>query len=208
MGEAVKGYVPGRWIQAVCGETTGMSKRLFVSVDLDGLAQEVTRVQELLADASGLRVTDPEQAHITMKFLGDTDPDRIPEITETLETAVAESGVDPFTAEFGGLGVFPSLDYISVVWLGVREGSAKLTTLHEAIEAEMVALGFDPEDHDFTPHVTLARMNHAGGKELVQDVVENRDPDAGTMTVEEIRLTESQLTDDGPVYATVDAVSL
>ncbi|MFC7133520.1 MULTISPECIES: RNA 2',3'-cyclic phosphodiesterase [Salinibaculum] len=185
-----------------------MSKRLFVSVDLDGLAEEVAAVQELLADASGLNVTDPAQAHVTMKFLGDTDPDRVPELVEELEAAVADSGVDPFTAKFGGLGVFPSLDYISVVWLGVREGSAELTRLHEAIEERTVAMGFDAEDHDFTPHATLARMQHAGGKELVQDVVGNRDPTVGTLRVEEIRLTESTLTDDGPVYSTLHAVPL
>jgi 2'-5' RNA ligase len=185
-----------------------MSKRLFVSVDLDGLADEVAAVQELVAEASGLTLTDPEQAHITMKFLGDTNPNRIPELTEALETAVADSGVDPFTAKFGGLGVFPHLDYISVVWLGVREGSEELTALHEAIEREMVALGFDPEDHDFTPHATLGRLNHAGGKELVQNAVRERDPDVGTMVVDEIRLTESVLTDDGPVYSTVESVPL
>jgi 2'-5' RNA ligase len=185
-----------------------MSKRLFVSVDLEGLAAEVAAVQDLFADASGLNHIEPEQAHITMKFLGDTDPHRVPELTEALEAAVDDSGVGPFDAEFGGLGVFPHLDYISVVWLGVRQGSEELTRLHEAIEERTVALGFDPEDHDFTPHVTLARMDHAGGKELVQDVVQNRDPDAGRLRVEEVRLTESTLTEDGPVYSTLESVRL
>jgi 2'-5' RNA ligase len=185
-----------------------MGNRLFVSVDLDGLTAEVAAVQELFADASGLTFTDPTQAHITMKFLGDTDPDRIPELVEALERAVEDSGVEPFGADFGGLGVFPHLDYISVVWLGVREGSEALTTLHETIEAATTALGYDAEDHDFTPHVTLARMNHAGGKELVQNVVSERDPDAGRMTVDEVRLTESELTDDGPVYSTVERFPL
>jgi 2'-5' RNA ligase len=90
-------------------------KRLFVSVDLDGLADAVRAVQQPLAEADGLGLTDPEQVHVTLKFLGDTDPDRIPTVVDELDAAVDDSGVDPFTAEFGGLGVFPSLDYISVV---------------------------------------------------------------------------------------------
>lgn len=182
--------------------------RLFVSVDLDGLAAEVSEVQEILADADGLRFTDPGQAHVTLKFLGDTDEDRLPELRAELERAVGESGVDPFTAEFGGLGVFPHLDYISVVWLGVREGGDQLTRLHRHIEDRTTALGFDPEDHEFTPHATLARMDDARGKQLVQDVVENRDPDVGQMTVEEVRLTESTLTQDGPEYSTVERFDL
>jgi len=182
--------------------------RLFVSVDLDGLARDVQRVQDRLADASGLRLTDPEQAHLTLKFLGDTDPDRLPALTEQLRLAVEESGVEPFPAEFGGLGVFPSLDYISVVWLGVRRGSKSFTRLHGAIEDRTTAMGFDPEEHEFTPHVTLARMDHAGGKELVQSVVSERDPDVGEMTVDAVRLTESELTPSGPEYSTVEEFDL
>ncbi len=185
-----------------------MGKRLFVSVDLDGLADEVAAVQDLLADASGLNFTDPEQAHVTMKFLGDTDPDRVDDLATELEGAVEDAGVDPFEARFAGLGVFPGLDYISVVWLGVEEGSEELTRLHEAVEDRTTAMGFDPEDHDFTPHATLARMEHAGGKVLVQEVVEERHPEAGTLQVEEIRLTESVLRSEGPEYSTLERISL
>jgi 2'-5' RNA ligase len=182
--------------------------RLFVSVDLDGLAESVADVQSQFEDASGLRLTDPEQAHITLKFLGDTPAEDLPELTAAVENAVTDSGVAPFDVSFGGLGVFPHMGYISVVWLGVRTGADPLGHLHEAIEDRTTALGFDPEDHEFTPHVTLGRMDHAGGKELVQDVVRNRDPDAGEMTVDSVTLTESTLTDDGPVYSTVESFDL
>ncbi|WP_276273111.1 RNA 2',3'-cyclic phosphodiesterase [Haloarcula litorea] len=187
-----------------------MGKRLFVGVDLDGLADGVRSVQERFAGADGLRLTDPEQAHVTLKFLGDTDADRVDELVAALEGAVDESGVAPFEARIGGLGVFPSLDYISVVWVGVREGhgDAELTALHEAIEDRTVAMGFDPEDHEFTPHATVARLDHAGGKERVQRVVREADPDVGALRVEEVRLTESVLRADGPEYSTLAAVSL
>lgn len=182
--------------------------RLFVSADLDGLSESVAEIQNLFADADGLRFTDPSQAHVTLKFLGDTDPDQLSALTDELKQAVEDSGVEPFSAEFGGLGVFPHLGYISVVWLGVREGSEELTALYEAIEDRTTALGLDPEDHEFTPHATLVRMDHAGGKDLVQEVVENRDPTAGTIEFEEIRLTESELTPDGPEYSTVERFEL
>jgi 2'-5' RNA ligase len=182
--------------------------RLFVSVDLDGLGDEVRRVQELLSDASGLRLTDPEQTHVTLKFLGDTDENKLPELTTELGRAIDDSGVEPFEMTVGGLGVFPHLEYISVVWVGVQEGGDALTSLHEHIEDRTTALGYDREDHEFTPHATIARMDHAGGKELVQDVVENRDPDVGTLSVAELRLKESNLTPDGPEYSTVERFPL
>lgn len=187
-----------------------MAKRLFVSVDLDGLDDAVATVQDRLDGVSGLRLTDPGQVHVTLKFLGDTDPDRVGDVVDALETAVEDSGVDPFEAAFGGLGVFPSLSYISVVWIGVRDGrgDTELTALHEAIEEQTVAMGFDPADHEFTPHATIARMDHAGGKDTVQRVVESEAPAVGRLPVEEVRLKESELGPDGPTYRTVGSVSL
>jgi 2'-5' RNA ligase len=185
-----------------------MGKRLFVSVDLDGLAEAVAAVQERFEGASGLRFTDPEQVHVTLKFLGDTDPDRVPELADELAAAVDDAGVAPFRMAVGGLGVFPDIEYISVVWVGVREGGDELTRLHEAIEERTTALGFDPEDHEFTPHATVARMDHAGGKELVQERVREDDPDVGTLRVDELRLTESVLGPDGPTYSTVERFPL
>jgi len=72
----------------------------------------------------------------------------------------------------------------------------------------MVELGFDEEDHEFTPHVTLARMEHAGGKEQVQRTVREEAPTAGIVDVEAVRLTESELTDDGPEYTTLERFEL
>lgn len=182
--------------------------RLFVSVDLPAsLTDGVAAVQDDLAEASGLDFTDPDQAHLTLKFLGDTDPAELDQLVDAIEAAVDESRVDPFEATFGGLGVFPSPDYIRVVWLGVESGGESFTRLFDALEDRTVALGFDAESHDFTPHVTIARMDHAGGKELVQQALE-RDYRVGSMTVEEVRLKESHLRSDGPEYETVDRFPL
>ena len=183
--------------------------RLFVSVDLpEALAPAVEAVQDDLRGAAGLTFTDPTQAHLTLKFLGETDPARLGPLEEALVEAVDEAGVDPFEAELGGLGAFPSEDYIRVVWVGFTAGGEALVRLHEAVEARTVELGFDPESHDFTPHVTIARMRHASGKELVQQVLREENPTVGSMRVEEVRLTESELGPDGPVYSTVARVPL
>ncbi|TSD15057.1 RNA 2',3'-cyclic phosphodiesterase [Haloglomus irregulare] len=177
--------------------------RLFVSADLDPLAAAVRAVQAPFRDRPGLDPTDPEGVHVTLQFLGETDPARLDDVRSALAAAVDDAGVGPFTAEIGGYGVFPSLDDISVVWLGVRRGQAELTALHESVEARTTDLGFDPEDHAFTPHATVARMRDARPKTHVQEVVREREPDVGGIDIDEIRLTESTLTDTGPEYGTV-----
>jgi 2'-5' RNA ligase len=181
--------------------------RLFVSIDLDGLGEEVAAVQQPLRGQGGLRPIDPEQAHVTLKFLGDVAEERVPAIVEALEAAVDEAGVAPFEAAFGGYGVFPSPEYIRVVWLGVTSGGEEMTALAEAVESRLTDIGFSPERHGFTPHVTLARMDHAGAKDRVQSLLAET-PSADRLAVSEIRLTESTLTPDGPRYETVARVRL
>lgn len=201
--------------------------RAFVGVDCDAVSEGVRRAQEPFAGLDGLRLTDPESAHVTLRFLGDVDEtlaahaehgdDRqsaesdapgLPALESALADAVAASGVAPFDCTFGGYGTFPEGDYISVVWLGVEEGGEELTRLHEAVEAAAVDLGFDPERHSFTPHVTLARMEHAAEKARVRRVVAERDPQAGPLRVDGVDLVESTLTADGPVYETVERFAL
>jgi len=185
--------------------------RLFVSVDLPlELTEAVDSIQAEFSDTEGLRLTDPTQAHFTLTFLGDTDGERVDEIETAIQTAVDVADVDPFDCTIGGLGVFPSLEYITVIWAGVREGggAAELTRLHNALETELTKLGFDAEPHEFRPHVTLARMDDARGKSLVRQVVQETDPTVGTFRVETVRLTESTLTEAGPEYETVADVDL
>ena len=185
--------------------------RLFVSVDLPPkLADPLSDLQDEFGDATGIQLTDPSQAHITLKFLGETDPDRVDEIERAIQRAVDDSAVEPFECTIEGLGVFPALDYISVVWAGVRKdgGAEALTQLHGALETELTALGFGEDPHEFTPHVTLGRMDDARGKSLVQDAVRETDKTVGAFQADSVRLTESTLTPDGPRYSTVSEVDL
>ena len=165
------------------------SMRLFVSVGAESISGRIETVQEPLTGLEGIRLTDLEQAHVTVKFLGERD-------------------VGSFEATLEGVGAFPSPEYIRVVWLGFEAGREPLTELHRRVEAETTALGYDEESHDFTPHVTLARMDNAAAKSDVQRFLEERDPIVGTIDIDALRLTESTLTPDGPEYRTVQRFEL
>ncbi|QHS18107.1 RNA 2',3'-cyclic phosphodiesterase [Halopenitus persicus] len=198
--------------------------RAFFAVDLPtDLADRIAEVQETLRGAEGLRFTDPEQAHVTLEFLGDvpeqpedgseTDVDAVNEanvdaVIEAGREAVQEADVEPFTASVRGLGAFPSTEYIRVVWAGIGDGTAELTRLQAAIESRTTALGYEPDDHEFTPHVTLARMDDARGKGIVQEAIRDAAADVGSFTVEAVRLKRSTPTDSGPVYETVESFPL
>ena len=201
--------------------------RAFFAVDLpDPLTDAIAAAQRPLTEAAGIDPVDPTQAHLTLKFLGEVDDgghdgsgddgdhddpdDDIPldEMLAAGERAVERAAVDPFTCRVRGYGVFPSPEYISVVWAGVGEGAEELTRLHEALEAETTARGVDAEPHAFTPHVTIARMRDGRGKGHVQRVVREREPEIGRFEVAEIRLLSSTLTRDGPIYESVESFGL
>lgn len=182
--------------------------RAFVSVGCGGVEPRIEAVQQEFEGASGLDFVPPGDVHVTLSFLGDVDSEELPAVIDAIERGVGESDVSPFRVEFAGLGVFPSVEYIRVLWIGVREGSEELNRLHERIESGTTELGFEPDDHEFTPHATIARMRHAGGKELVQRKLDELDPTVATKRIEEVCLTESTLTENGPDYQTIEAFEL
>lgn len=189
--------------------------RAFFAVDLpDSLARSVADAQAPFADAPGVNPVDPGQAHVTLKFLGEIggpDDETEPTVDDAIaagERAVDRAGVSAFKCAVAGLGVFPNREYISVVWGGVERGGDELTALHEALEAEATALGVEPADHEFTPHVTLARVENATGADAVRDALDAEDPEIGSFSVDEIRLVESTLTASGPEYDAVEEFGL
>lgn len=185
------------------------TRRLFLSIDLpEDLCSGVADVQDTFRELPGVRLPDPDQSHVTLKFLGEVPENRVETVADIATEAAAAADVAPFAASVAGLGVFPSFDYISVVWLGVEDGATSMTKLHRACEDRFVEAGFEAEDHEYRPHVTIARVDHGGAKERIHALVGDNDPTVGSFRVEAIALTESTLTADGPVYDTVDEIAL
>ena len=181
--------------------------RLFVSVDVDSLANRIEDVQSPLLGLDGLKPIDPTVAHATVKFLGEGDHD-LNALEDAIRRAVDEADVGSFEATLEGVGAFPSSEYIRVVWLGFGAGTEQLQSLHQFVEAETTAIGYDEERHEFTPHVTLARMENAASKAAVKRFLDEADPEIGPFRVEELRLKESVLASDGPTYHTVETFEL
>jgi 2'-5' RNA ligase len=98
----------------------------------------------------------PANFHLTVKFLGAVDTDRLPDVERALGDAVA--GVPPFDLTLRGLGAFPSAARPRVIWAGTAHGAAELAALAARVERTLSPLGFPTEERVFSAHVTLGRV--------------------------------------------------
>jgi len=187
--------------------------RSFIAIELpDKLKVELSHLEAQLKSGKqpGIKWVDPYSIHLTLKFLGSIAADRIKEITEAMDEAA--QGIPPFHLEVKGLGVFPNLKRVQVVWVGMSGEVDKLNQLQKRIESNLARLGFAPESRSFTPHLTLARLrNQASPDErqrLGQLIANIRFEAAATIKVDTINLMRSQLTREGAIYSRISAVAL
>jgi RNA 2',3'-cyclic 3'-phosphodiesterase len=144
----------------------------------------------------------PENIHLSLKFLGDVEEAREPELREALRRAAgARSEPRPLTLQITGFGVFPDYHRPRVVWAGVTPEPG-LELLQHAVEQAFAPLGFPTEARAFRPHVTLgraARDARPGDFRGLEEILAGTDFDA-TVTVAEVDLMQSTLQPSGPVY--------
>lgn len=177
--------------------------RTFIAINVPpAVLDTITRIQNRFKSL-GLHASwvKPGNIHLTLKFLGDTDPDRIPGIQYTLTETLAS--YTRFQLLLDSVGVFPDTKNPRVLWLGLKDEEGALKTLQTDIEKALESIGFPKEQQPFSPHVTLARIKSPKGKKKLKEELDAVNP-KGISThpfdVGEIHLYESQLTPKGSIY--------
>jgi 2'-5' RNA ligase len=126
--------------------------RLFVAIDLPEFVQE--RLSMISCGLPGARWVQPEQLHLTLRFIGEVDGHRFLDIREKLDDVRCES----FSMQLQGVGFFPPRKKPRVVWVGV-EKNERLISLRNRIESVLVRGNLKPDKRKYAPHITLARLN-------------------------------------------------
>ena len=154
---------------------------------------------------SRIRTVTPDDFHITLKFLGETNVNRLPFVKDLL-VGLADS-VSSFKWTARGVGVFPDERRPAVVWMGIDDLGA-MSRLASTLDAELLPLGFPKEHRPFHPHLTLARINRRPSPLLLDWLDQNRDRDFGTEVATEIHLYQSEPNQHGPRYKRLCSVPL
>jgi 2'-5' RNA ligase len=127
--------------------------RLFSAIEIPrSIAARLTMFR---AGLNGARWIDPENYHLTLRFIGDVDGATARDFTHAL------SGIEvpPFDLRLDGLGSFGGRKPRAI--FAALAPSEELEALHRANERAARAAGLPPEGRNFKPHVTLARLRGA-----------------------------------------------
>jgi 2'-5' RNA ligase len=172
--------------------------RAFFALELspetrDAVASAVASLRAELPE--GVRWLAPENAHLTLKFLGDVPRDALPKLLARAASRLARES--PLQVTLGGLGAFPNARAARVIWLGVSEGAAALARLARKLDAAGRGVGAPRDRRPFQAHLTLGRLSvprHVPLERLVA-------PTPSSFRVEEVVLYESRLSSSGAVHS-------
>jgi RNA 2',3'-cyclic 3'-phosphodiesterase len=172
---------------------SGPRQRAFLALDLDAAARGrlATLVDTLRPQLRGVRWVRPEGVHLTLRFLGWSEPDALAHVEARVSAAACASRATQ--APLGPLGMFPERGSPRVLWLGLPLPEP-LQALQQVCERAACEAGFEPEARPFAPHLTLGRWKDRHPRPSLPSV------DMGLARLDRLVLFRSDLRRDGAVY--------
>ena len=159
---------------------------------------------------SALRWVRPEAVHLTLRFLGESTPEKLAEVGEIMTQVCGRH--PPLTAQVGGLGRFPSGSRPRVIWVGLQESTGGLKKVQAELEMRIANLGYPTEERSFHPHLTLARVRRevspSGLRQLSEQLDQMSVGDLGQLDITHLSLMRSQLGAGGASYSRFSWVEL
>lgn len=180
--------------------------RSFIAFDIENeqILTRLSAAQKLILETGAdLRLVAPQNIHVTVRFLGSISPSMVEKVYEAMKNVK----FTPFTIQIRGIGVFPSISYPRVVWVGMTDGVEQLKTIFNHLEPQIRALGFEADAYGFSPHLTIARVKTGANKQrLVELLTKKGDYEIGTINANCLRLKRSQLSPKGPTYSIIKEI--
>ena len=180
--------------------------RTFIAVDIPVSQKIKDLISEIKKTGVNAKLVEPENIHITLKFLGETNTAIVNDIENIMKESTGK--INPFEIKLRNVGVFPNKNYIKVFWIGVQNTELLAKTAKD-IDEKLNNLGFEKDKREFSAHLTIARIRDAKNKEkLLQLMQKYKDVEFQNIQVDKIILKKSQLTQKGPVYTNLREIKI
>lgn len=140
--------------------------------------------------------TEQKNLHFTLKFLGNVEEERIPDIIKFTSRSLVKMK-SPIKLQ--GIGYFPLKGQPDIFFARLHNQDKSIIKNYKNIETSMVKLGFKKDQRRYFPHISLLRIKSfmPGFRE---EVLKYKDIQIGIMSSYRINLIESTLTPTGPIY--------
>ena len=178
--------------------------RCFIAIDIDDkIRKALGDLQQQLASKADIKKSDvkwvdPENIHLTLKFLGEIKDEKSVDVCNIVKGIVA--GHKSFELDIQTVGCFGGRS-ARVLWVGTGEGNENLLQLQKDLEQQLTLAGWPKETREFTGHLTLCRIrNSKAGIKLAEMTKDYKDFKLGTMPADSVSVYQSQLTPTGPIY--------
>ena len=175
-------------------------KRLFVAVKIEPSEAFMEIYEKMLMAFRYDKISwaNPDNIHITLKFLGDTDENEIEKICKALEKCARRS--ESFEIFLEDVGIFGSRYDPKVIWLGIKENN-ELQKLAECVLDELETIGYERDRQNFVPHLTIGRIKKIKSKKLFRnDLAQYKGLKIQSCRVDSFALFESILKQTGAVH--------
>jgi 2'-5' RNA ligase len=144
--------------------------------------------------------------HLTLKFLGEVDPEIIPQLTQSLQAA-SESDRG-FELHLRGLGCFPNVRNPRVLWCGIEGETDALSKLQGKVDSICNSFGFSQEERPFKPHLTLGRVKGKRNLQPLVDCIKIGSDLERSFRVDHFNIYKSILKPQGAVYTVLNTIAL
>lgn len=180
-----------------------MSKRTFIAVDIQpgNRLKEAFELIRYRMRLEKINWVETGNMHITLSFLGDTDENLLPGISDAIWSSAGQ--FQPFELVLKSFGVFKNLSDPRVLWFGC-DASETLAQIKNRLDDLLLPMGFEPENRKYSPHLTLGRVKDIKQvNQLSQLITLYKDAVIQQQQIDRIVFYESRLTPQGAVYVPI-----
>lgn len=183
--------------------------RTFIAVELDkDIRETIQHIQEHLKQLGGdVKWVKPENAHLTLKFLGDVPLKKIDAVKEVFQNLAKTA--KPIDTQITQLGAFPKLERPRVIWVGLKDDRKEIEQFAASLDHQLGQIGFRKEERAFQSHITIGRVRSAKNLSLLSAAMKEYPLPADVkQSLSHVTLFKSTLTPHGPIYEVLDEIKL